>query len=134
MAGRPEHNPTPEQRDVVVKLVGCKTPHKAIATRLGIDEKTLRKHYREELDRGFDLYYTEVWYKFATLLVNEPNERRVAFYENHLDKVAAANNAEEALGHRPAAVGKKQQKVITAANAEKGTDWEALLRPNKDVH
>ncbi len=44
--------PTPEQRRTVRAMAGFGAPQDDIATFLDIDPKTLRKHFRIELDRG----------------------------------------------------------------------------------
>jgi hypothetical protein len=46
--------PTPDQRRTVKTMAGFGIPHTDIAPFIGIDTKTLRKHFREELDRGDD--------------------------------------------------------------------------------
>ena len=43
---------TEEQRRTVRAMAGYGVPHEGIATLLEIDPKTLRRHYRKELDRG----------------------------------------------------------------------------------
>jgi hypothetical protein len=47
-----EHIPTDEQRRLVESTSGLGLPHEQIAILVGIDDKTLRKHYRIELDTG----------------------------------------------------------------------------------
>ena len=47
---RPEHQPTPEQRQIVQLHATIGTRQDEIAAIIGIDPKTLRLHYREELD------------------------------------------------------------------------------------
>lgn len=47
-----EHQPTEEKRKLVESTSGLGLPHEQIAILVGIDDKTLRKHYREELDLG----------------------------------------------------------------------------------
>jgi hypothetical protein len=47
-----EHEPTDEQRRLVESTSGLGLPHEQIASLVGIDDKTLRKHYRKELDDG----------------------------------------------------------------------------------
>ena len=47
-----EHEPTLESRKLVESTSGLGLPHESIAVLVGIDDKTLRKYYREELDRG----------------------------------------------------------------------------------
>ena len=47
-----EHQPTDESRRLVETSSGLGLPHEQIACLVGIDDKTLRKHYRAELDSG----------------------------------------------------------------------------------
>ena len=46
------HDPTPETRRLVESSSGLGLPHESIAVLVGIDDKTLRKYYRSELDMG----------------------------------------------------------------------------------
>lgn len=114
-------------------MVAARQSERAIATRLGIDGKTLRKYFREQLDRGFDTVNTEVWIKFVTLLLEDPTPARMKIWEGHQDKYAAALAAasvDPTLKERVVALGKKEQRVATAAIADNGTEWEGLLRPS----
>ena len=45
-----QHEPTPEQRHIVQLHATIGTPQEDIAKVIGIDPKTLRLHYRDELD------------------------------------------------------------------------------------
>lgn len=47
---RPAHKPDPVTRRQVEAMAAYGVPEVDIARVLGIDPKTLRKHYREELD------------------------------------------------------------------------------------
>lgn len=47
-----EHKPTDEQRKLVETSAGLGLPHEQIGALIGIDDKTLRKHYREQLNTG----------------------------------------------------------------------------------
>ena len=47
---KPPHDPTPEQRQLVQLHATIGTPQEAIGRIIGVDAKTLRKHYRDELD------------------------------------------------------------------------------------
>lgn len=49
----PAHSPTEEQRKTVEAMCGYGIPEVDIARVLDIDPKTLRKHYRRELDTAF---------------------------------------------------------------------------------
>jgi predicted transcriptional regulator len=46
------YNPTTSDRALVENASAFGIEQREIATQLGIDEKTLRKHFREELDGG----------------------------------------------------------------------------------
>jgi hypothetical protein len=50
--GRPAHKPDPASRRQVEALAGYGVPEADIAGVVGIDPKSLRKHYRSELDHG----------------------------------------------------------------------------------
>lgn len=47
-----EHKPSKETQHIVETSSGLGLPHEQIAALIGIDDKTLRKHYREQLDVG----------------------------------------------------------------------------------
>jgi hypothetical protein len=49
---RPAHQPDDVQRRQVEALAGYGVPEAEIAGLVGVDAKTLRKHYRHELDHG----------------------------------------------------------------------------------
>ena len=46
------HQPTEEFKKLVESTSGLGLPHEQIAILVGIDDKTLRKYYRHELDAG----------------------------------------------------------------------------------
>jgi hypothetical protein len=50
--GRSAHHPDPVQRRQVEAMAGYGVPEADIACVLEIDPKTLRRHYRKELDKG----------------------------------------------------------------------------------
>lgn len=52
MAGRPAYKPTEEARKQVETLAGFGVPQADIARTVGINQDTLRKYYRAELDNG----------------------------------------------------------------------------------
>jgi hypothetical protein len=47
-----EHIPSEENKRIVETSAGLGLPHEQIGALIGIDDKTLRKHYRTELDVG----------------------------------------------------------------------------------
>src|SRR3954462_14590270 len=50
--GRRAHKPDPAQRRQVEAMAAYGIPEPNIARVVGVDPKTLRKHYRDELDMG----------------------------------------------------------------------------------
>src|SRR3954469_8201467 len=52
VGGRPSFQPSPSQRQTVEAMAGCGVPEADIAVVIGIAPKTLRKHFRGELDTG----------------------------------------------------------------------------------
>lgn len=52
VGGRPSFEPTQSQRQMVEAMAGCGVPEADIAIVVGIAPKTLRKHFRDELDTG----------------------------------------------------------------------------------
>jgi len=67
---RPRIKPSAEQRRLVKSLSAFGVPQEQIARRIGIrSNKTLRKHFREELDRGTleaNTNVAQTLYKMAT--------------------------------------------------------------------
>lgn len=48
--GRPPFEPTEQQRETVANMIACGITQEQIALYLDIDDNTLRKHFRRELD------------------------------------------------------------------------------------
>jgi hypothetical protein len=67
---RPRLNPSEEQRRLVKSMAAVGVPHEDIARKIGIrSPKTLRRHFREELDLGMiDANYNvgKTLYEMAT--------------------------------------------------------------------
>lgn len=71
--GRPPHKPTSEQRAQVEALTACGVSQAAISRIIGVDQKTLHVHYRDELDLGLDKANAQVAGKlFRTAMGNSP--------------------------------------------------------------
>ena len=69
------HAPTQAQRAEVKALSSVGIPQDQIASYVGIDTKTLRKHYREELDKGMiqaNASVAKALFKQATELNSTP--------------------------------------------------------------
>ena len=81
--GHPPHEPTPKQREIVESSSALGIPHTDIAVHIGIDNKTLRKYYRAELDNGaYKANYKVggVLYQMATQAQDESVRFRAAAF------------------------------------------------------
>lgn len=72
--GRPQHEPTEQQRGTVRAMAAYGVPEEDIAKVIGIDPKTLRKHYRRELDTA----HVEATAKVAQSLYSQATGGNVA--------------------------------------------------------
>jgi hypothetical protein len=72
--------PTDEQRRTVKALSGYGVPQDGIAIHIGVDPKTLRKHFRDELDRGSDEATAKVAQTLFHLATVEKNVASVIFW------------------------------------------------------
>jgi hypothetical protein len=67
--GRRKYEPSDKELRIVEAMASCGMPQEAISRALGIDGKTLRKHFRRELDCSADRADAQVGatlYKLAT--------------------------------------------------------------------
>lgn len=107
---RPEHQPTDKDRLTVEAMTGYGATAEEIALLLGIAPKTLRKHYRQELDTGkikANAKVAESLFKQATK--QEPSVPAAIFWlksqagwretqnVNHSGKIEGSNTAESAV-------------------------------------
>src|SRR5579864_1152948 len=72
--------PTEDQRRTVHALSGYGVPQEGIAIHIGIDAKTLRKHFRDELDRGSVEATAKVAQTLFHLATVEKNVAAVIFW------------------------------------------------------
>jgi hypothetical protein len=72
--------PTDEQRRTVKALSGYGVPQDGIAIHIGVDPKTLRKHFRDELDRGSVEATAKVAQTLFHLATVEKNVASVIFW------------------------------------------------------
>jgi DNA-binding CsgD family transcriptional regulator len=126
MVGRPKFKPTRHQRREVEILAGAHVSQEDIARRLKIDAKTLREHFREELDNGA--------VKRRTDIIIAQYERAVKTSSTDATKYLGYGNIEPnpngpARPAKPEEPGKKELAHIGAQTAEKGTSWDDLVNP-----
>ncbi len=129
MAGKQQHFPTAEQRAMVEAMAGYGIPHEDIATVVGIAPKTLREHYREQLDRGHVKANAQVagnLFKIATGTGREAVTAAIFWLKCRAGWSEYAP-APKVAGAEPEP-GKKALADMEAQNAEQGTGWAGVIR------
>src|SRR6476619_1411665 len=122
LGGRPSFQPTPSQRQMVEAMAGCGIPETDIATVVGIAAKTLRKHFRAELDTGHIKAKAKVagnLYRIATGSGREAVTAAIFWL-----KVRAGWC--DPIPVRQYPLGRKEVQKL-AETAEVGTEWGDLL-------
>src|SRR3954453_10043280 len=120
---RPSFEPTQAQRQMVEAMAGCGVPEADIAVVIGIAPKTLRKHFRDELDTGHIKANAKVvgnLYRIATGSGREAVTAAIFWL-----KVRAGWR--EPLQPRQYPLGRKEARQLAASTGAIGTEWEELL-------
>ena len=125
-AGRPSHEPTDDTRNLVESLSGFGIPQAEIARLVGIDPKTLRFHYAEQIELGTIKATAKVAQNLFTLACKPTREGLSAaiFWL----KVRAGWS--EYAPPRPKAeepLGKKEAAERDALTAGEGSEWGQLV-------
>ena len=118
--GRPSHLPTGENRRMVEVLAGFGIPAEKIAFVLGIDRKTVDKHYRSEIQRGAAMVEAKL---VGNLL-------RIAGGTDGTALKAIMFSLNCRFGwsqYAPAPLGKKAEADLQAQNAHEESDWNGLV-------
>src|SRR3954471_1324595 len=126
VGGRPSFEPTQSQRQTVEAMAGCGVPEADIAVVIGVAPKTLRKHFRSELNTGHIEASAKVagnLYRIATGSGREAVTAAIFWL-----KVRAGWR--EPLGLREYPLGRREAERIASENADVGTQWEELLKIN----
>lgn len=126
--GRPEFEPTYQQRNDVRLWAADDWAEERMARQLGISRNTLRKHFAAELEHGADIVRTEVLrdLKRASASGKVAASRELL---TRLDEIAPPAAPKAPVDETPAAepLGKKAQAKIDAVSAEQGTAWADLV-------
>lgn len=123
--GRPPHQPTPRDRQTVEVLAGFAIPIDSICKVVGVDKKTLLKHYAAEIDAGA----AKVEAQLAGNLLRLANGTD----GTALKAIMFALNCRfgwSAYAPRPQAeepLGKKAQAEVAAQTAHETSDWGNLV-------
>lgn len=122
---RPPFVPTPELKETVSIAAGGGMSHEQIALGLGIDRKTLEKHFEEELSTAAYQRRLEVIQAMhgAALKGNVAAQKAYLAMEPALAAPPLPDEKPEPKQ------GKKEQANTDAKTAHVGSDWEDDLRP-----
>ena len=122
MSRRP-HVPTSESRQQVETFAAFGIPEWDIARVLGIDPKTLRKHYPDELATGHVQANTKVaqtlFQKAVAPELTAPSVNAAIFWLKCRAGWSEPRRNEE--------MGKKQVQQLEAETGHMGSDWEKLI-------
>ena len=72
------HQPTDENRRLIQTLSGIGVPQKMMAVQIGIDEKTLRKYYEDDIDIGQSRATTQVANRLYDIAMSNSKEALTA--------------------------------------------------------
>lgn len=120
--GRPAFNPTDQDRETVLKLVGYGIPEYDICRVIGISSPmTLRKYFWTEIETGKAVANSAVAASLFQKAIGPGKEGVTAaiFWLK-----CRAGWREKDNEQQP---GKKEQAQMVAQTAERGTDWESIL-------
>lgn len=121
-----EHVPTPENRKAVEAMAGYGIPEEDIGRAIGLGDKALRKHYRDELDLGHVTANTAVaqnLFKIATGTGREAVTAAIFWLKCR----AGWSEFSPVPAIRPQPPGKKEMTQTEAENAQQDTGWANLI-------
>lgn len=122
---RPEHQPTEDSRRVAELAAGCGIPEDDIAVIIGVTGKTLRKHYRAELDRGMAVINFKIVKNLARIAQGQGREAVTAAI--YWTKTRMGWSEFAPAPSRLAKPGKKELEQEIGINAGAGTQWGDLV-------
>ena len=131
--GRPPHTPTERDRKTVQAMASYGVPQDDIAFVIGIDAKTLRKHYYREIMIAATIANSTVAQSlFQIATMKDHTAAKVAAAKFWLECRAGwkrAGGEPQEQDFSGGALGKKAQQAQAAATAGAGTEWGDDLIP-----
>jgi hypothetical protein len=132
--GRPAHQPSEQARKTVEAMASYGIRHEEIAAVLDMDDKTLRKYYRRELDIAStkaNAMVAQTLFGIATDRNHPKCATSAIFWLKTRAKwrEAPAITEDSDFDPVPEVLGKKAQAARDAETAGQGTDWGDLLTP-----
>jgi hypothetical protein len=130
-----KHEPTAKDRRMVEALAAC-VPQEDVATVMGIDEKTLRLHYRPELDRALIIANSKVagnLYKIACGTGREAVTAAIFWLKTRAgwSEYAPPPKSKEPKVPKQRPLGKKEQAALDAREMPEDQDWAELVGPER---
>ena len=131
--GRPSHQPDAQSRKLVSAMASYGIRHEEIAAVVGIDDKTLRKHYRDDLSTA-ETKANAVVAKTLFSIATDPKHPKCAPSAMFWLKCRAGWREKDPTEDRsfdpvPEVLGKKARAAKDAETAGAGTDWGDDLTP-----
>jgi hypothetical protein len=123
-AGRPAHAPTDDSRSLVESLSGFGIPQEEIARLVGIDPKTLRLHYADQIELGGIKATAKVAQNLFTMAC-KPNREGLQAAIFWLRVRAGWSEYAPRTPAEP--LGKKAAAQAEALAAGQGTEWGHLV-------
>jgi hypothetical protein len=126
--GRPAHEPTDKLRAEVETLAAFGIPQEDIARVLGIDPKTLRVHYADQLELGSIKATAKVAQNLFTMAC-KPNREglQAAIFWLRVRAGWSEYSPRPPSASAPKPLGKKAAAHADALTAGKGTEWGHLV-------
>ena len=124
--GRPPHRPTEKDRQMVEVMAGYAIPQDKIALVLGIDHKTLSKHYERELESAAAKLEGILAGHLLTLAKGRDGTALKAVMFSLQMRFGWSQYAPEPL-QKLKPMGKKEEANIAAQMAHEGNDWAHLV-------
>lgn len=124
--GRPPHVPTRETQDMVESLSGFGIPQEDIGRLVGIDPKTLRLHYAEQIELGGIKATAKVAQNLFSMAC-KPNREglQAAIFWLRVRAHWSEYSPRPPLVEEP--LGKKAAAEADALTAGQGTEWGHLI-------
>lgn len=120
---RPAFKPTATQRHKVTVLAAARMPKLDIASALGIDPKTLDKHFPDELSIGIAKRNADIWLAlFRAAKGGNVAAQKAWLARQDLEPPTTADATQQ-----PQRLGKKEQAERDALTAAEGTSWSKIL-------
>lgn len=123
--GRPAYQPTDKDRRIAEALAGWAIPQERIARVIGVDPKTLRKHFGDELEIGSAKLEAQL---AQNLLRIAQGPDRQALIATIFALKARFGWMEAGPPPRDRPLGKKEAAQLAAEHAGEGTSWDDLLK------